>query len=60
MSVIVFIRTEDMRLPMVYTDRYTLLMVIILVVSLLLAIVTRNRKKEKEESYRQELAADQA
>ena len=60
LSVIVFIRTEDMRLPMVYTDRYTLLMVIILVVSLLLAIVTRNRKKEKEESYGQELAADQA
>lgn len=60
LSVIVFIRTEDMRLPMVYTDRYTLLMVIILVVSLLLAIVTRNKKEEKEESYRQEPAADQA
>ncbi len=60
LSVIVFIRTEDMRLPMVYTDRYTLLMIIILVVSLLLAIVTRNKKEEKEESYKQELATDQA
>jgi len=60
LSVIVFIRTEDMRLPMVYIDRYTLLMVIILAVALLLAIVTRNRKKEREESYEQELATDQA
>ena len=60
LSVIVFIRTEDMRLPMVYIDRYTLLMVIILAVALLLAIVTRNRKKEREESYKQELATDQA
>ncbi len=53
-SIIVFILKEDMRNPMVWIDRYTILMIIIMIVNLLLAFVTRNRKKDEEEEEEQE------
>ena len=48
-SVIAFILTEDMNLPMVLIDRWTLLMVIILVVQVILAAFARNKKKDDDE-----------
>ncbi|MBR4462593.1 MAG: hypothetical protein IKS51_08450 [Erysipelotrichaceae bacterium] len=57
-SVIVFLLTEDMRLPMVLIDRYTLLMILILLISLALALITRNRKDKEEEYTQQQLAME--
>ncbi|MBR2592904.1 MAG: hypothetical protein IKD62_08070, partial [Oscillospiraceae bacterium] len=48
-AVIAFILTEDMRLPMIFIDKWTPLMVVILVVGLVLALVTRNRDDEDED-----------
>ena len=48
-AVIIFILTEKMRLPMVLTDRWTLLMAIVAIAGLLLAYFTRNKKEEEEE-----------
>ena len=48
-SVIAFVLTEDIRLPMVLTDKWTLLMMAILVVNLVLAYFTRNREKKGED-----------
>ena len=47
-SVIFFILTEDMRNPMILTDKYTLAMVVILLVNFLLAYLTRNKKKDDD------------
>lgn len=46
-SIIIFILTENMKLPMVWVDKWTLLMLIILIISLLLAYLTRHKKKSK-------------
>ena len=48
-SVIIFILTEDMRNPMVLTDRYTILMIVIVIVNLILAILSENKKEREEE-----------
>ena len=48
-AVIAFILTEDMRLPMVFTDRWTLMMIIILAINLLVAWFTRYKDKDKED-----------
>ncbi len=48
-SVIFFILTEDMRLPMIMVDKWTPWMVAILVVSILLAIFSKKTKKDAEE-----------
>ena len=45
-AIVAFILTENMRNPMVFTDRWTLLMVIIAVIQVIVAILA---KKEKEE-----------
>ena len=44
---------ENMRLPMVLTDRWTLLMAIVAIAGLLLAYFTRNKKEEEEEEQLQ-------
>jgi len=49
LAIVIFILTEDMRNPMILTDRYTFLMIIIAVADLLLAYLSRNKKKEKQE-----------
>ena len=49
LSIILFIMTEDMRLPMVLIDRWTLPMVLILLITIVLAGLTKNHKKEEEE-----------
>ena len=48
LAVITFILTEDMRLPMVMTDRWTLLMVVFFAAALALAWFTRHRRSEEE------------
>ena len=53
-AVIVFILTEDMRLPMVWTDRWTIWMIIILLVNAVLAYLTRNKKDDDEEEDEEE------
>ena len=45
-SVIVFFLTEDMSLPMVMTDKWTILMVILLAVTAVMAVLSRKTKKE--------------
>ena len=47
-SIITFILTEDVRLPMVMTDRWTLLMVVFFLTGLALAWFTRHRRPEEE------------
>ena len=47
-AIIAFILTENMRNPMVFTDRWTLLMVIIALVQLVLVIFGAKKEKEKE------------
>ena len=47
-AIIAFILTENMRNPMVFTDRWTLLMVIIALVQLVLVIFGAKKDKEPE------------
>ena len=49
LGIIVFILTEDIRLPMAFVDIWTLPMVLIFIISLVLARLTQNKKKSKEE-----------
>ena len=53
-AVILFIRTEDMRLPMVLTDRWTVIMAVIFLANVLLAVLS---KKSREDSEEQQMAA---
>ena len=48
-AVIAFALTENMRLPMVMTDRWTLLMVIIAVVQLIVAVLCKKNKESEED-----------
>ena len=48
-AVIVFLLTEDMRLPMVFVDRWTLLMVIIGLVQGLVMVFAKKTKKDPDE-----------
>ncbi len=46
---IVFLLTEDIRLPMVFTDRWTLLMVIILVIQVISMLLLRRARNHQED-----------
>ena len=48
-SIIVFILTEDMRNPMVFVDKWTLLMVIIAVIQIVIAVLSMKDKQEPDE-----------
>lgn len=48
-SIVAFVLTEDMTLPMALFDRWTLLMVVFLLANVLLAVATRNRKRDDDE-----------
>ena len=48
-AVIAFILTEDMRLPMIFVDRWTLLMVIIAVIQIVVAVLCIKEKQEPDE-----------
>jgi len=49
LAVMMFILTEDMSLPMVLVDKWTIPMVLIFVISVVLAGLTQNKKKDEEE-----------
>ena len=48
-AIVVFILTEDMRLPMVLVDKWTILMLIIAVIQVVDAILCRKKKETPEE-----------
>ena len=48
-AIIVFILTENMRLPMVLVDRWTLLMLVIALVQVAVAFFSKKKKEEPEE-----------
>ena len=48
-AVIAFILTEDMSLPMQWTDKWTLLMIIILIVQLIVTLLSKKTKKDDDE-----------
>lgn len=49
-SVIVFLITEDITLPMVLVDKWTILMIIILIINIIITILSRKKEEEKEET----------
>jgi pilin isopeptide linkage protein/uncharacterized repeat protein (TIGR01451 family) len=49
-AVIAFILTEDIRLPMIYWDRWTWLMIVIAAISVILAILSKKSRKDAEEN----------
>ncbi len=54
LAIVVFILTEDMRLPMILVDRWTLTMAIIFGIQVIVALVARKKKEEKDEEDLQE------
>ncbi len=48
-TVIIFILTEDIRMPMVLTDRYTLLMAILLIINIILAVLSKKKYEDEED-----------
>ena len=48
-SGIVFLLTEDMTLPMVLIDKWTIVMIVILLINIIIAILSRRKEKESEE-----------
>lgn len=59
-SVIAFILTEDMSLPMELTDQWTLMMVIILAVEAVLGIASKKTTREGEEKQMDDMEAELA
>lgn len=57
-AVVVFILTENMSLPMVWTDEWTLLMGIIAIVNVVLAFLCRKEKKGNDEQQNKQLPDD--
>ena len=48
-SIIIFIFTEDMTLPMVLTDKWTILMILLLIVEIINIFIIRQQSKGEEE-----------
>ena len=57
-AVITFILTEDMRLPMIMIDRWTLLMVIILAVQIVAAVLNKKASENEEDEDAQTQTAN--
>ncbi len=57
-AVVVFILTENMSLPVVWTDEWTLLMGIIAIVNVVLAFLCRKEKKDNDEQQNKQLPDD--
>ncbi|MFV0412303.1 MAG: InlB B-repeat-containing protein [Oscillospiraceae bacterium] len=54
-SLVVFLLTEDMRLPMVFTDKWTLLMVLLAVIEVIfIVIMVKARKQNKRDDEEEE------
>lgn len=50
-SAFIFLLTEDMTLPMVYTDEWTYLMIVIMFVQFVIMAFSRHKEEEKEEEH---------
>ena len=48
-SVIAFILTEDMSLPMVLTDKWTFLMILLLIIEIVNIFIIRRQSKGEED-----------
>lgn len=48
-TILVFIHTEDITLPMQFVDKYTIIMIILAIISTVLTILSRHNKKEDTE-----------
>ena len=48
-AIILFILTEDMSLPMIFIDKWTLWHIVITVASIILAIFSRKKYEDEEE-----------
>ena len=48
-AVIAFVLTENMKLPMIMVDRWTLLMVVIAVLQLIVAVMSKKQKESQDE-----------
>lgn len=48
-SAIIFLITEDITLPMVLVDKWTILMIIILIINIIITILSRKKEEKKEE-----------
>ena len=48
-SIIIFIFTEDMTLPMVYTDKWTFLMILLLIVEIINIFIMKQQSKGEED-----------
>ena len=46
-SIILFMLTENVKLPMVYIDNWTIVMVIIMIVQIVLMIFSKHKEVEK-------------
>ena len=49
-SLIIFIFTENMLLPMVLVDKWTIVMILILIAQLILTIASKHKVKEEDEN----------
>ena len=49
-SIITFIFTEDMTQPMVYTDKWTILMILLLIIEIINIFVIRQQSKGEEDN----------
>ena len=54
LSIIIFIFTENMSLPMIWVDKWTLLMVLIFIVQFLIMILCKHKEEEIEEDEEEE------
>jgi H+/gluconate symporter-like permease len=57
-SVIAFIVTEDMRNPMIFVDRWTLLMIVILIIELLFVLFSKKKNVDDDEDDDLEYVAE--
>ena len=48
-AVIAFVLTENMKLPMIMVDRWTLLMAVIAVLQLIVAVMSKKQKESQDE-----------
>ena len=49
-SIIIFIFTEDMTLPMVYTDKWTIIMILLLIIEIINIFIIRQQSKGEKDN----------
>lgn len=59
-SIVIFFLTEDMRLPMRFVDKWSILMALLTILEILLAYLALKKKKEEDEEEEEEEPAEEA